>query len=135
MEKLFIPRRVNLQSLRRGKVKILIVIVFLHKGWNDLGLKKNKTIMSLGDMPSRSVFLETQGKKKSVGMRGFGIRQLANQTYFQKLIYMGETNLWEVIRHMFVVSGKPARTPRKAFEVQKVFAFAPPHILCSLCCV
>ena len=91
--------------------------------------------MSLGDMPSRSVFLETQGKKKSVGMRGFGIRQLANQTYFQKLIYMGETNLWEVIRHMFVVSGKPARTPRKAFEVQKVFAFAPPHILCSLCCV
>lgn len=36
---------------------------------------------------------------------------------------------------MFVVSGKPAETPRKAFEVQKVFAFAPPHILCSLCCV
>lgn len=52
-----------------------------------------------------------------------------------KINLYGETNLREVIRHMFVVSGKPAETPRKAFEVQKVFAFAPPHILCSLCCV
>lgn len=30
---------------------------------------------------------------------------------------------------------KPTETPKNAFEVQKVFAFAPPHILCSLCCL
>lgn len=36
---------------------------------------------------------------------------------------------------MFVVNKTTTETPRNAFEVYKVFAFAPPHILCSLCCV
>lgn len=30
---------------------------------------------------------------------------------------------------------KPTETPKNASEVHKVFAFAPPHILCSLCCL
>lgn len=68
-------------------------------------------------------------------MRGLGINQLANQTYFQELFYMGKPIYGEMIRHMFVVEQKPTETPRNASEVHKVFAFAPPHILCSMCCL
>lgn len=54
-------------------------------------------------------------------------------THKSNITSYGKTNLQEVIRHMFVVRKSLLRPPRNAFEVYKVFAFAPTHILCSLC--
>lgn len=57
-----------------------------------------------------------------------------SKAHLQHLL-CAETNLWEMIRHMFVGMKRPTETPRNASEVHEVFAFAPPHILCSFCCL